>query len=129
MPKAPKDLADRPEEREPMAVLAEVESTDVLTDVLASLRLRGRLFCRSELSSPWSLSLPAGDDAHFHVVERGGCWIRVARDDRPKPLAGGGPVMLPHGRPGVDASLKTQVIFLLFGEGVTEKQGLQQALR
>jgi AraC-like DNA-binding protein len=81
-----------------MTVLAEIEGTDVLTDVLASLRLRGRLFCRSELSAPWSLSLPAGEFAHFHVIERGGCWIRVAGDDRPKPLASGDLVVLPYGQ-------------------------------
>src|SRR3954470_13838410 len=95
MAETPKDLADRPREEEPVAVLAVVDSTDVLTDVLASLRLRGQLFCRSELSSPWSLSLPPGDFAHFHIVERGGGWIRVAGDDRPKPLASGDLVMLP----------------------------------
>ncbi|HSG39651.1 MAG TPA: cupin domain-containing protein, partial [Thermoanaerobaculia bacterium] len=81
-----------------MSVLAEVEGPDVLTDVLSSLRLRGRLFCRSELSAPWSLALEPGDFAHFHVVERGGCWIHLTGDDRPRPLASGDLVVLPHGQ-------------------------------
>src|SRR5262245_7129148 len=51
--------------------------TDVLADVLDSLKLRGRLFCRCEMSAPWALGFAAGDFSHFHVVERGTCQLRV----------------------------------------------------
>ena len=50
---------------------------DVLADVLDALKLRGRVFCRSELSAPWALGFAAGDFAHFHVIEGGTCWLRL----------------------------------------------------
>lgn len=60
-----------------MSKIAEYEGADVLADVLDSLKLRGRFFCQTELSAPWSLSFAAGFFAHFHVVERGACWLQV----------------------------------------------------
>jgi AraC-like DNA-binding protein len=66
-----------------MPLLLEATGTDVLTDVLESLKLRGRIFCRCELSAPWALRFAAGDLSHFHVIERGACWLRLegTRDD------------------------------------------------
>ena len=60
-----------------MPVLLDTTGTDVLADVLDSLKLRGRIFCRCDLSAPWALRFAAGDFAHFHVVERGTGWLRV----------------------------------------------------
>lgn len=50
---------------------------DVLADVVDFLRLKGRLFCRCELSAPWALAFASGDFSHFHVIERGTCWLRL----------------------------------------------------
>ncbi len=61
-----------------------------------SLRLHSRVFCRSELKAPWGMSLPASDFAHFHVVERGGAWLRL-KGQPPLALAGGDLVVVPHG--------------------------------
>jgi AraC-like DNA-binding protein len=58
-------------------VLLDARRTDVLADVLDSLKLRGRVFCRCELSAPWSLGFPAADLSHFHVIERGTGWLRL----------------------------------------------------
>jgi AraC-like DNA-binding protein len=58
-------------------ILLDASGTDVLADVLDSLKLRGRVFCRCELSAPWALAFAAGDFAHFHVVEYGRCWLRL----------------------------------------------------
>lgn len=60
-----------------MSKIAEYEGADVLADVLDSLKLRGRFFCQTELSAPWSLGFDAGFFAHFHVVERGTCWLQI----------------------------------------------------
>jgi AraC-like DNA-binding protein len=68
----------------------------VLTVVMDALRLRGRVFCRSELRAPWGLSLPRSDFAHFHAIERGGAWLRIAGRE-PLALAGGDLVVVPHG--------------------------------
>jgi len=55
----------------------ETTGTDVLADVLDSLKLKGRIFCRCELSAPWAIGFAAGLFSHFHIVERGTCWLRV----------------------------------------------------
>ena len=59
-----------------MPKLTNPQKPDALADVLNTLRLRGRVFCISELSAPWAMSLPESGDAHFHVVERGGAWLK-----------------------------------------------------
>jgi AraC-like DNA-binding protein len=82
-------LSERP-------VSAEEGPGDVLSSVIGSLRLRSRVFCRSELRAPWGLSLPASDYAHFHVVERGAAWLRL-KGTRPVALTGGDVVVVPHG--------------------------------
>src|SRR5262245_17618942 len=58
-------------------MLLDATGTDVLADVLDSLKLRGRLFCRCELSAPWALGFAAGPFSHFHVIASGHCWLRV----------------------------------------------------
>src|SRR4030095_52344 len=57
--------------------LLDTTGSDVLADVLDSLKLRGRIFCRCALSAPWALGFAAGDLSHVHVVERGTCWLRL----------------------------------------------------
>lgn len=81
-----------------MTVLAEIDGPDILTEVLSSLRLRGRLFCRTELTGPWALAVPPDELAHFHVVEDGRCWVHLDGEERPRELASGDLVVLPHGR-------------------------------
>jgi len=61
-----------------------------------ALRLRSRVFCRSELRAPWGMALERSDYAHFHVVERGGAWLRIEGEE-PVALAGGDLVVVPHG--------------------------------
>src|SRR5262249_3698088 len=70
---------------------------DALTDVLTMLNPRGRVFCVSEMSAPWAMSLPASGYAHFHVIERGGAWLRVEGAKQSTPLASGDLVIVPHG--------------------------------
>ena len=58
-------------------MLLDTTGTDVLADVLDSLKLKGRIFCRCELTAPWALGFAAGDFSHFHVIERGTCWLKL----------------------------------------------------
>jgi AraC-like DNA-binding protein len=60
-----------------MPLLLDTSETDVLADVLDSLRLKGRIFCWCELSAPWAIGLATGPFSHFHIVERSTCWLRV----------------------------------------------------
>ena len=46
--------------------------TDPLGEALHLLRLTGTLYCRSELTAPWGVDLPAFEDCMmFHVVTAG----------------------------------------------------------
>jgi AraC-like DNA-binding protein len=87
----PASLSDRPI---PLAWRA--EASDVLTSVMDAVRLRSRVFCRSELRAPWGMALKRSDYAHFHVIERGGAWLRIEGEE-PVALAGGDLVVVPRG--------------------------------
>jgi len=80
----------------PSSVSWRSDATDVLTTVMDTVRLRSRVFCRSELKAPWGMALPRSDYAHFHVVERGGAWLRIEGQE-PVALAGGDLAVVPHG--------------------------------
>ena len=80
-----------------MAKLIEIEKGDVLTDVLSTLALRGRVFCVSELSAPWSIRFDRSSYAHFHVIERGQAWARLEGEEQAFALQGGDLVVFPHG--------------------------------
>jgi len=69
----------------------------VLSDALQSLGLHSRIFCRSELVTPWTLVAPAGDYTHFHVVSEGDGWLHLSRRRVPIRLTAGDVVVLPRG--------------------------------
>jgi AraC-like DNA-binding protein len=78
--------------------LLDTTGTDVLAEVLDSLKLRGRIFCRCELSAPWALGFAAGDFSHFHIVERGRCWVRLQGKADAVALEEGDPLLVTRGR-------------------------------
>jgi AraC-like DNA-binding protein len=78
--------------------VSEVAAYDVLGDVLAGLGLRTRLFCRMEVGAPWSMVFGRTELAHFHAVERGGCWLEKAKA-RPLALAAGDLLVIVRGGP------------------------------
>jgi AraC-like DNA-binding protein len=51
---------------------------DTLSEVVRSIRLRGKIYARWELTAPWGMALPAGEFATFHLVEEGECWLATA---------------------------------------------------
>jgi AraC-like DNA-binding protein len=72
-------------------------SADPLGEALHLLRLTGTLYCRSELTEPWGVDLPAFDGCMmFHVVTAGSCWLEV-EDDEPRLLQQGSLALVPHG--------------------------------
>jgi len=71
--------------------------TDPLGETLHLLRLTGTLYCRSELTAPWGVDLPAFDGCMmFHVVTAGRCWLEVEGDE-PRLLQQGSLALVPHG--------------------------------
>lgn len=71
--------------------------TDPLGETLHLLRLTGSLYCRSELTAPWGVDLPAfADCMMFHIVTAGHCWLEVEGDE-PRLLQQGSLALVPHG--------------------------------
>jgi len=73
------------------------EFTDPLGETLHLLRLTGTLYCRSELTAPWGIELPAFEGyMMFHVVTGGHCWLEV-EGEAPRQLQQGSLALVPHG--------------------------------
>jgi AraC-like DNA-binding protein len=72
-----------------------------LTGVLRSVRLVSTLFCRSELTAPWGLSVPERTEATFHAVRSGRCWLRVEGREEQLRLDAGDLAVLAPARPHV----------------------------
>ncbi|WP_431104003.1 AraC family transcriptional regulator [Roseateles noduli] len=70
--------------------------SDVLSEVLTLIRLRGELVYTAQLGSPWRIRFPAGP-AHFHFVEEGCVWVLPCEGEAVRVNAGD-LVLLPHGR-------------------------------
>ncbi len=71
---------------------------DVLSDVLETLRLRGTLYFSTELHQPWGIRVPAfARVARFHLVVRGGMWVRVTGVAEPLRVETGDLILVPHG--------------------------------
>jgi len=83
-------------------------TTDVLSDVLRTIRLTGALFFPFEASSPWADEIPAASGlaslilpgaqhiVSYHIVSAGTCWISVA-DGPAVHLEAGDIAVIPHG--------------------------------
>lgn len=71
--------------------------TDPLGETLHMLRLNGSLYCRSELTAPWGVDMPAfAGYMMFHVVTSGYCWLEVEGEE-PRLLQQGSLTLIPHG--------------------------------
>ncbi|TMV09087.1 AraC family transcriptional regulator [Ruegeria sediminis] len=72
--------------------------TDLLSDILTKLSLKGTLYFRTSFTEPWGVRVPAFENvARFHYVHRGECVVRIAGEDRPLRMAKGDLVLIPHG--------------------------------
>jgi AraC-like DNA-binding protein len=72
-------------------------AADPLGEALHFLRMSGTFYCRSELTAPWGLELPADSEGMwFHVVNTGSCWLAIG-DEEPQQLRPGDFVLVPHG--------------------------------
>lgn len=71
---------------------------DPLGEALHSLRMSGTFYCRSELTAPWGLDLPAMPEClMFHLVTEGECRIVLSSGEKRR-LQAGDFVLIPHGR-------------------------------
>ncbi|WP_221030563.1 AraC family transcriptional regulator [Actomonas aquatica] len=73
------------------------QTVDPLGEALHSLHMSGTFYCRSELTAPWGVDLPAMPHClMFHVVSQGEAWVTVPDAD-PCHLSAGDIALLPHG--------------------------------
>ena len=71
--------------------------SDVLSDVLVSMRLTSTVYFCDQLSSPWDKAFNDPKAASFHQIRRGGCWLQV--DDITEYLGPGDLVFVGAGVP------------------------------
>lgn len=57
------------------------EEFDVLSDILETLRFKGSIFFRSELASPWGITLAPMSAPRFHIAMTGNCFVGVDKSD------------------------------------------------
>lgn len=75
-----------------------MDTTDALSEVLASLRLTGHLYFRADLAGPFAVEVPAERRlVRFHYLRRGSCWLRGTVAEDPRQLGEGDLAILPNG--------------------------------
>jgi AraC-like DNA-binding protein len=71
---------------------------DLLSDILTNLKMRGTLYFRTSLTSPWGIKVPSYENvARFHFAHRGNCLIEVEGSDETVALEEGDLLIVPHG--------------------------------
>src|SRR5258708_6990314 len=90
MPKSRNELTDRPK-------VDHVGTTDVLSDLLDTLRLATFIYGRFEVGAPWGFRLPDEQSARIIVVVRGAARVEVAVSRRPLGLSAGDLALVPRG--------------------------------
>jgi AraC-like DNA-binding protein len=92
-------MPDRPGRPDACAILDDMEAwppPDPLGEALHFLRMDGAFYCRSELSDPWGMTLPAmPGHLWFHVVTSGRALLEAG--DAPVWLQPGDIALVPHG--------------------------------
>ncbi|MCP4460374.1 MAG: AraC family transcriptional regulator [Cytophagales bacterium] len=56
-------------------------SMDVLSDILAKIKLSSAVYFKSNFSSPWGMDIPQGPFAQFHIVTRGQCILKTINEE------------------------------------------------
>ncbi|KFA87542.1 AraC family transcriptional regulator [Archangium violaceum] len=90
MTSSPKELTDRP-------APGDERVTDVLAEVLDSMRLTTLVYGRLELFAPWGVQFPELPGAHIIVVARGSARLEVQGVEGAIALSAGDLALLPHG--------------------------------
>jgi AraC-like DNA-binding protein len=74
-----------------------LEGKDNLSGILKPVSVNGKVYCRSELSAPWSVSFERKNDAIFHMIEEGKCFLMYSKQEDPIELNHGDFVIFPTG--------------------------------
>src|SRR5262245_45242877 len=77
--------------------ISEAPETDLLSDVLQTLRLRGRIFRQGNYCGEWALDATGATGTVFHLIGRGQAWVHTKDEREPLIVRGGDLVMFPYG--------------------------------
>lgn len=84
---------------------------DLLSSVLALMKLQGTLYFRTAFTPPWGVRVPAFENvARFHHVHRGRCWLAIAGIDAPLLLEQGDLAIVTRGAEHVIADPRDTAI-------------------
>jgi AraC-like DNA-binding protein len=75
--------------------ISETPEVDLLSDVLHTLRLRGRIFKQGSYSGDWALDATGVTGTVFHLIGRGQAWLHREDEREPLIVLGGDLVMFP----------------------------------
>lgn len=95
-PEAPRRRAAASAHQRGAAAEASRRPADLLSQLLLGLRLEGVEYGRCVMQAPWAVAYPVRQEARFHFVARGGCWLWMAGHDWMR-LEAGDAVLLPRG--------------------------------
>ena len=71
---------------------------DLLSDILARMRLTGTLYFRTSFTSPWSVQVPAFENvSRFHFAHQGRCFVRISGERNPVRLEQGDLLIITRG--------------------------------
>ena len=90
MSSSPKEFAERPEPRDE-------QGSDVLSDVLDTMRLSTVMYGRFELYAPWGVQFCSSPGAHIVLLARGSARLEVEGVEGAVTLSAGDLALLPHG--------------------------------
>jgi AraC-like DNA-binding protein len=76
--------------------ISETPAPDLLSDVLQTLRLRGRIFKQGSYCGAWALDATGATGTIFHLIGRGQAWLHREDERDPLVLRGGDLVMFPR---------------------------------
>jgi AraC-like DNA-binding protein len=78
-------------------LIAETPDIDLLSDVLYTLRVRGRIFKQGSYCGAWALDAAGATGTVFHLIGRGQAWLHREGEREPLVVRGGDLVMFPRG--------------------------------
>jgi AraC family transcriptional regulator, activator of mtrCDE len=76
--------------------ISETPDIDLLSDVLHTLRMRGRIFKQGSYCGAWALDATGATGTIFHLIGRGQAWVHCEGEREPLIVRGGDLVMFAH---------------------------------
>jgi len=76
--------------------VSDTPTIDLLSDVLHTLRLRGRIFKQGNYCGAWALDAAGATGTLFHLIGRGQAWLHREGEREPLVVRGGDLVMFPR---------------------------------